>query len=431
MVKAIGSIRGGIMKKTCFLLFASTLAAVATPALAQGLTFKPIIETRLRYEGVDQDGFTRDADAVTLRMRAGGEVSSGPFAFLAEAEGTLAIDESYNSGVNGKTLYPVVADPETVEANRVQLQYRTKPLIVTLGRQRINLDDQRFVGSVAWRQNEQTFDAVRVEYMGVENLKLDLTYAVSARTIWGSEGSNFTVPQLRPTRIDGDNLFANLSYKTKVGTFTAFAYLIDQDEPVLALRRNSSQTYGARLVGALPLAKNVKLNYLASYARQSDYADNPVDYSADFAVAELGLDISAFKLTAGYELLGSDASAPGSAAGFAFQTPFATLHKFNGWADKFLTTPATGIQDYYGGIAYTVPKLGKMGPLVASFIYHRFSSDRLSIHYGDEYNAQLTLKIDKHLSALVKYADYERKGIASFAGDADTKKFWAQIDYAL
>jgi proteasome assembly chaperone (PAC2) family protein len=78
-----------------------------------------------------------------------------------------------------------------------------------------------------------------------------------------------------------------------------------------------------------------------------------------------------------------------------------------------------------------VPKVGKMGPLVASFIFHRFSSDRLSIHYGDEYNAQVTLKIDKHLSALVKYADYDRQGIASFTGDADTKKFWAQIDYAL
>ena len=70
-------------------------------------------------------------------------------------------------------------------------------------------------------------------------------------------------------------------------------------------------------------------------------------------------------------------------------------------------------------------------PLVASFIYHHFSSDRLSIHYGDEYNAQLALKIDKHLSALVKYADYQRKGISSFAGDADTRKFWAQLDYAL
>lgn len=424
------------MRKVCFLLSASisALTAVATPALADDIVFKPIVEARLRYEGVDQAGpapltSSRDAHAVTMRVRAGGEISKGPFAFLAEAEGTLAIDETYNSGVNGKTLYPIVPDPETVEVNRVQLQYRTKPLVVTLGRQRINLDDQRFVGSVAWRQNEQTFDALRVEYMGVRNLKVDVTYAISARTIWGIDGGKFGATH-RPTHIDGDNLFANISYKMKLGTLTGFAYLVDQDEAVLPLRRNSSQTYGVRFMGAQPLSKTVKLSYLASYARQSDHAANPVDYSADFATAELALDVAAFKLTAGYELLGSDSGATGVAGGFAFQTPFATLHKFNGWADKFLTTPGTGIQDYYAGAAYTVPKLGKPGPLVASFIFHRFSSDRLSIHYGDEYNAQVTMKLNKRLSALVKYADYQRKGIASFTGDADTKKFWAQIDYA-
>jgi hypothetical protein len=426
--------KGANMRRLNLLLSVSALA-VTTPAFAQDIVFKPIVEARLRYETVDQAGpapltSSRDADAVTMRLRAGGELSSGPFALLVEGEGTLAIDEHYNSGVNGKTLYPLVADPETVEANRIQIQYRTKPLVVTLGRQRINLDDQRFVGSVAWRQNEQTFDALRVEYMGVKNLKVDVTYAIAARTIWGIDGGKFGATN-RPTEIDGDDVFVNLSYKTKLGTLTGFAYLVDEDEPVAALLRNSSQTYGARFAGAVPLAGKVKLNYLASYVRQSDYRKNPVHYSADYAAAELGLDVAAIKLTGGYELLGSDSNATGIAGGFAFQTPFATLHKFNGWADKFLTTPATGIQDYYGGVAYTVPKVGKMGPLVASFIYHHFSSDRLSIHYGDEYDAQVTLKINKHLSALVKYADYERKGIASFAGDADTKKFWAQIDYAL
>lgn len=427
------------MKKVSFLFSASApimgLSAIAAPALAQDVVFKPIVEARLRYETVDQAGpaplsTSRDAHSVTMRLRAGGEVSKGPWAFLAEAEGTLAIDEDYNSGVNGKTLYPIVADPETVEANRVQIQYRTKPLVVTMGRQRINLDDQRFVGSVAWRQNEQTFDAVRIEYMGIKNLKVDLSYAIAARTIWGMDGGKFGSAN-RPTDIKGDDVFANISYKTKLGTLTGFAYLVDEDEAVAALRRNSSQTYGLRFTGAQPLAKKVKLSYLASYARQSDHATNPVDYSADFVTAELGLDIAAFKLTAGYELLGSDAGATGIAGSFAFQTPFATLHKFNGWADKFLTTPGTGIQDYYAGVAYTVPKVGKVGPLVASFIYHRFSSDRLSIHYGDEYDAQVTLKLNKHLSALVKYADYDRKGIASYTGDADTRKFWAQIDYAL
>jgi hypothetical protein len=47
------------------------LTAIAGPALAQDITFTPIIEARLRYETVDQEGpaplaSSRNADAVTI-----------------------------------------------------------------------------------------------------------------------------------------------------------------------------------------------------------------------------------------------------------------------------------------------------------------------------------------------------------------------------
>ena len=157
---------------TCCLM--STAALL--PAAARAVTIKPIIDTRLRYEGVDQAGVARDADAIIARARLGIEATQGSFSFLVEAEGTMALHENYFSGVNRKTAYPIVADPENVEINRIQLQYKGIPgTVVTVGRQRINLDDQRFVGSVGWRANEQTFDAGRGEYAGVKNLKLDLT----------------------------------------------------------------------------------------------------------------------------------------------------------------------------------------------------------------------------------------------------------------
>jgi len=416
-------------------MLGASAIAMTMPAVAQDIAFKPLIDTRLRHETVEQDGpapisKANDAHATTVRLRAGGELSSGSFVFLAEGEGTLALSEKYNSGVNGKTTLPIIADPETVELNRVQLQYRSRPVVVTIGRQRINLDDQRFVGAVGWRQNEQTFDAARIEIMAVKNLKIDVTYAIGANTIWGVDGGKFGAAN-RPQRIEGDNVFATAAYTTKLGTLTGFAFLVDEDEPVVALQRNSSQTYGARFAGAKAFSKTVKLSYLANYAYQTDASNNPVRYDADYAIAELSLDVAKFRLTGGYELLGSDAGATGIAGGWAFQTPFATLHKFNGWADKFLTTPGTGLQDYYAGITYTLPKIGKMGPLAASVTYHRFDSDRNAIHYGDEINAQLSLKLDKRMTLLAKYADYERQGIASFAGDADTKKFWLQLDYVL
>ncbi|PTQ12800.1 hypothetical protein CLG96_01235 [Sphingomonas oleivorans] len=405
-------------------------AVFATPAMAEPLKFKPLIDTRLRYEGVEQKGFAEDADAITLRARLGGELAAKNWSFLAEAEGTLAVDEDYNSGLNGKASLPLVADPENIELNRIQIQYKGLPkTVVTLGRQRINLDDQRFVGSVGWRQNEQTFDAARIEWSGVKDLKLDATYSWSARTIWGVDGGN-AFGRARQQAIGGDNVFVNLSYKTPIGMLTGFTYLVDQDEAVISGFRNSSQTFGARFAGSYPVSKAVKLNYLASYARQSDYHRNPNDYSADYYLVEGGLTAAGVTLGGGYEVLGAD----NGVALTSFQTPLATLHKFQGWADKFLVTPPNGIRDLYGQIGYAKPKPIKgVDAITLTAAYHRFTADRpVAVvgrqHYGNELNAQLTVKVKKY-TFLAKYADYEAKDTAPFAS-TDTRKLWLSVEWA-
>jgi Alginate export len=289
------------MKKTAIILAA---LCSSTPALADELKLKPLIDARLRYESVDQMPLVKDATAVTARIRAGVEAKSGSFAFLVEAEGTLAISENYNSGLNGKTLYPVVADPQNIELNRAQIQFTGLPkTVVTVGRQRINLDDQRFVGSVGFRQNEQTFDAARIEYSGIKNVKADISYAWSNRTIWGIDGFG-----ARQQSVKGDNVFANLSYKHKLGTLTGFAYLVDQDEAVVQAFRLSSKSFGARFAGAAPLSKAAKLTYALSYAKQSDYHNNPNNYSADYWLAELGGEAKGWKVMGGYEVLGASTS---------------------------------------------------------------------------------------------------------------------------
>lgn len=404
--------KGIIMNKS---LVAIILLSTSSPAFAGEFKVKPLIDARLRYEGVDQDPIARDAEAVIARVRAGFEAKSGVFSVLIEGEGLLAISEHYNSGVNGKAAFPIVADPENIELNRAQVQFTGLPkTIVTVGRQRINLDDQRFVGSVGWRANEQTFDAARIEWSGVKNVKADITYAWSNRTIWGVDGFG-----ARQQAVSGDNMFANLSYKHKFGTLTGFAYLVDQDEAVISGFRMSSQTFGARFAGAAPLSKKAKLTYVASYARQSDYNRNPNSYSADYILGELGVEAKGFKLLGGYELLGADTGI----ALTSFQTPLATLHKFNGWVDKFLITPPNGLQDIYGTFGYTKPKVGPFDSLGFTATYHDYKSDRLGMHYGDEFNLQLLAKMKKY-SFTLKYGDYNAKAFAT-----DTKKFWASVDW--
>ena len=396
------------------LIIFATAAIIAAPAQAQQV--RALLDFRLRWENVDQDGIDHNADALTLRGRAGAELTSGNWNFLAEGEGTAALIEQYDSGLNGKTAYPLVADPENIELNRLDVQYRgLEKALVTFGRQRINVGDQRFVGSSGWRQNEQTFDAGRFEYGDPEGLQADLTYSWSVRTIWGIDGGD-----ARQQAIGGNNVFATVSHPTPVGTLSGFAFVVDQDEADVQGFRLSSQTYGVRLAGSRTLSKDAKLNYALSYASQSDHHRNPNDYRADYWLADVGLELGSAKFGLGHERLGAGDGIPLT----SFQTPLATLHKFQGWADKFLTTPPNGIRDWYGSAGYGWKKTAGLDAINATIVYHRFKSDRIGLHYGDEWDAMISAKKGRWTTT-AKVAAHDADEFAT-----DTRKFWLQLEWA-
>jgi len=253
--------------KTLPLLAAALLPCAAS---AQDFSVKPLLDARLRYENVDQDGIARDANAVTLRLRPGLQVSDGGWSALIEGEANLVFDTAYNDGTNGRTQFPLVADPRNAEINRAQIRYAGKDFAITAGRQLIELADQRFVGSSNWRQNQQTFDAVRFQYGQAKGFSADLTYSWSDRTVNGIHGTG-----ARQQAVSGSNVFALLNYGTSVGTLTGFAYLVDQDEKAVQNYALSNQTYGVRFAGSQPVGKGLKIGYIASWARQSDYHNNP------------------------------------------------------------------------------------------------------------------------------------------------------------
>ena len=385
----------------------------AQAADSEKLKIKPLLESRLRFENVDQP--SAGADALTLRIRAGAEAMIGNLSFLAEAEGTAALVNNYNAfpfALPGERQWrpehSVVADPQNIELNRLQLQYKAGKGIVTLGRQRINLDDQRWVGSVGWRQNEQTFDALRGELKSGPT-SLDLTYAMKQRTIFGSDAG----PR---TAYDGDFVFAGAGSKIGPVQGKLFAYLLDYDETFFLA--NSSQTYGLFLTTSVPITADAKFNLRASYARQSDYGKNPFNYSADYWSLDAGATLKGFSLNGGWEKLGSD-------NGRAVQTPMATLHKFNGWADVFLTTPPGGLQDSYVTLSHRSEKIAAIKPLVATLSYHRFDSDTGDSRYGTEWDASLGFNVGR-VALLAKWADYNADNFG-----VDTRKLWLQAEWAL
>ncbi|NMN87614.1 alginate export family protein [Novosphingobium sp. SG916] len=392
-------------------------AATGDPVpVSDTLTLDPILDARLRWENVDTPA--KGADAVTLRLRSGVELRHAPshLSVLAEMEGTLPIVGNYNAlsfvPARAKPGYAVVADPANVELNRLQIQYRTKALGLTVGRQVINLDDQRWVGAVAWRQNEQTFDAVRGE-LALGPLVVDASYAKSQRTLYGTEAQGRTA-------YDGRFWFLQAGLHHGPFAVKGFAYLLDYDRaeqvPALTLTLADTQTWGLRATAALPLGKGVKLALAGSYARQKPWADNPRRFDADYLAGQADLSAHGFTATAGYEKLGSD-------NGIALQTPMATLHKFNGWADLFLTTPAAGLRDAYAGLAKTFAVQAMPG-LNATVTWHDFHSDAGDLPLGREWDASAGFKWHK-VGLLAKYADYTARGYGS-----DTRKIWLEADYA-
>ncbi|HEY9090474.1 alginate export family protein [Parasphingorhabdus sp.] len=410
-----------MMKKRNMIPYlALSSAALATPSavlaqsgdpmvIAEGLTLDPLFDARLAYEHVDQP--LSDADALTLRTRAGLELASETgLSFLVESEATLGIINDFNDTIasNGIEPFSIVADPQNIELNRIQLKYTRKGKgSVTVGRQRINIDDQRFVGSVGWRQNEQTFDAVRGSVTTLKSLTLDATYAISQRTIFGGDAG-------AREAFDGDFVFLGVGLDAGPDTLKGFAYLLDF-APGQPVSLSSSATYGLRATARLPITQGLALDLVGSYAVQKAYKANPGKYSVDYIAGSIGTSFSGFDLVLGYESLGSDG------VGNRFQTPLATLHKFNGWADMFLSTPPAGLQDSYVSLR---KKVDLFGGFTASATYHEFGSDSGSMDYGTEFDSALDFKISV-IAVGLKYAKYDADSFA-----VDTEKFWLRLGYS-
>ena len=155
----------------------------------------------------------------------------------------------------------------------------------------------------------------------------------------------------------------------------------------------------------------VTLNAAAAW--QSDYADNPASFDTDYFSVDGAYTFSKVTFLLGYEVLGSDGGA------IAFQTPLATLHKWQGWTDLFLSTPANGIEDTYLTVS------GKLGDFALSATYHDFAADEGSADYGDEWDLVASYPINTKLSAELKYASYDRDTFA-----VDTDKLWFTLNLA-
>lgn len=370
----------------------TTSSSSVTEALANS---KVNLNFRTRYESVEQNG-KDNAAALTLRSRI--SVNTGAannFSVGVEVDNVTSLVDGYNDLTNSyEGNEAVIADPEVTDINQAFVKYKNTDLSFTVGRQRINHNDQRFVGGVGWRQNEQTYDGARLQFNITDKLSLDYSLIQNVNRIFAADSK-------KADDLKGNFNLVNLAYQfSDDQKVTIYAYELDFDTAASM----STTTYGA-----LYNAKMGGVDFKASYAIQKNNAANPIDFENNYFNLEGTFNLENAKLIAGYELLSSD-------NGVGFSTPLATLHKFNGFADMFLGTPSTGLQD-----AYFTAKT-KVKGVAFSATYHKLFSDVDSIDYGTEVDVSAAYKFNNNYSALIKYSTFNADEYAT-----DTNKLWLML----
>ncbi len=380
------------------------------------------LDLNYRWENVNEDNKLdavtglptanqpQTANGNTLRLRAG--LLSPVFYGLqgyAEFEGNLAMQEDFFSTRNNNKGYSTIADPEKAELNQLWISYSGIPdTVIKGGRQRIKLDDDRYIGNVGWRQMETTYDSVLLTHTNQQlfGLVINAGYIGNVQTFTATT-ENINAP------------FVNVNYKIgDYGNIIGYGYWLDYteiNEPTTTEKSNA--TYGVRFTNfqkpgdTLPITDDFGVVYTAEYAHQQDYGHGKTSYEADRFNLMGGL--TAFNVT----LQGAMEQLDGNGKNKTFDTPLGTNHAFQGWADLFLVTPANGIRDVFG----TAHVLLNRGNVVLTGVYHDFSDDTGQIHYGDEWDFQALWKLGKHYSVLAKYANYSADKFGT-----DTQKIWLQ-----
>lgn len=393
------------------LAMAEVHAADLVGAIKDG---KATVQVRPRFEFVDDDGAaTADpAKAFTVRTVLGYKTApiSGITAYV-EGEDIRALGDDYHIRVvQPQPAYAEVVDPERTGVNQAFLAgYGLK-----VGKQKVIYNNARFIGDVAWRQDDQTFKAISYEKAKLLSwLDLQATYATQVAMISGQKGDiRLPIVNLKARTPMGANVtlfWAGLEGKESATLTPTANFLLANASSV------RSREYRVIRVDG----KKGNIVYDVSFGRQLAYADgtdaNVPD--ADYQDIQIGYDFGKAVVKLQQEKLDSK-----------FATPLATLHAFNGWADRFLVTPNAGLIDNNIKIS------GKAFGLSLAAAYHHFKAESGSITFGNEIDASVSKVFTPKLTGMVKLAHFNGSGEVTtpgnqFAYSQDVTKLMVQADY--
>ncbi|MFK7912357.1 MAG: hypothetical protein AB8B93_00465 [Pseudomonadales bacterium] len=390
---------------------------------------KPLLRMHARAEMADDESNgLDDANGLTLRTYFGyqtGEV--GNFSVRVAAENVLHLVDDFNVPGERSNGADVIADPQGTELEEAFIRYTGfKDTTITAGRQYVTFRPaplHRFVGTVPWRQNWQSMDAISVENRSIKGLRINYAYINEVNRIFGNDNPN---PGLASSPMRSHLINAQYS-DAPIGSIEGFYYRLNYDNDALAAPFTDRETIGIKLQGQRALATDLSAGYLVELSHQRAIEDNQTDFdSANQYRLELSLTsnrtsgfLNSITGKVGYEVLESD-------AGISFSTPLATVHAFQGWADRFIGFPGAGVKD-----AYLLGNFKFGGGLALTTVLHDFKADAGGIDYGEEFDLQLSKKIGKFTVALKHASYFGSDDAAAGATGVDKTVSWLFVNYVL
>ncbi|HET7295136.1 MAG TPA: hypothetical protein VFM88_22150 [Vicinamibacteria bacterium] len=360
------------------------------------------VALRYRFETVRDDAVAEDAQASTLRLALSYETLAWKrLAAFVQFENVTDLglgDQHANGGAgslnNGVQGRPVIADPEITQVNQALGRLATSRTKLEAGRFEWDLGNERFVGSVGWRQNHQSLDGGRIEQRLGGRAQASYAYLVGVNRVGGDR-----------KRLDGHLVRGQFDAKPDLKLHATLLYL-DYEEPADA--GLSSFTFAGGVAGRHGLGAWALL-FDAEAGWQKDAGENPRRVDEPYLRGELGLQRGRVTGRAGWELLGGSLDPTRG----AFGTPLATLHIWNGWADKFLTTPTAGLQDAWLSLGATFAKLRLLA------VWHDFRAQDGDVRYGAEWDLLAAYELPWKQQVAVKAGLYDADAFAR-----DTAKVW-------
>ncbi len=341
---------------------------------------------RLRFADIEQTNI--DGYAASLKLRMNWQhLWFDDWSTELEIDGVgSAFRDQHNDGVHSNDK-PFVPDPPGIELNTLNVNYRSAQWQLIVGRQRIDWDNQRFIGGNAFWQNEQTFDALTARWFWGEASQLNYAYLHNVNRIFGNDGDNSNTDSLydnpRPSSLLGNHRMDShlLHWLIKEWDhieFSAYAHWIDN----LSAEALSHETRGLRWRGDWKAERwryHVELEKAVQQRREMDDEWKPYTLAlATVAIAEYEWGLRHEKL--------------GSKNDISFITPLASLHDFHGIVGKFSAPPTAGLQEQRVHFTW------RMAPWLLELKHMRFFSADGEQRFGRENDLTLRYKWNRQHS---------------------------------